>query len=152
MVIVNLVKNKFYGNIPTWIGQDVKALQLRSNEFSGDIPLQICQLSSLLVLDLANNRLTGTIPHCLGNFTNMINASRIDGFGIILNTLVHVTSKIGVKLQPKGNYLDYYQYMHLIDLSNNLLSGRIPLEIFNLIALQSLNLSQNQLTGTIPVP
>lgn len=56
----------------------MKALRLRSNEFSGDIPLQICQLSSLMVLDVANNRLSGTIPHCLNNITAMVlnNASQ----------------------------------------------------------------------------
>lgn len=70
--IVNLSKNKLYGNIPNWIGNDIKVLQLRSNEFSGNIPLQICQRSSLVVLDLSNNRLTGTIPHCLRNITSMI--------------------------------------------------------------------------------
>jgi len=52
-VILDLSKNKLSGNIPNWIGKDIKVLQLRSNEFSGGIPLQICQLSSLFVLDLS---------------------------------------------------------------------------------------------------
>jgi Leucine-rich repeat (LRR) protein len=129
----------------------VKALQLRSNEFSGDIPQQICQLSSLMVLDLANNSLTGTIPHCLHNITSMMfnNVSGSDQFGI-LNKNQNTKFTICIPLLTKGNYLAYLQYMHALDLSNNHLSGRIPLEVFRLIALQSLNLSQNQLTGTIP--
>ncbi|KAK2407489.1 receptor protein EIX2 [Trifolium repens] len=149
--IVNLSGNKFSGNIPNWFGQNLKALQLRSNEFSGDIPQQICQLSSLMVLDLANNRLTGTIPHCLHNITSMIfnNVSGSDQFGIMIKSL-SLGFVIKVPLLTKGNYLHYREYMHVIDLSNNHLSGRIPLEVFRLIALQSLNLSQNQLTGTIP--
>ncbi|KAK2407473.1 receptor protein EIX2 [Trifolium repens] len=152
LIIVNLNGNKFSGNIPNWFGKDVKVLQLRSNEFSGDIPEQICQLSSLLVLDIASNKLTGTIPYCLHNITSMIfnNVSESDQFGIYLNKNQNVRFLIHVPLLTKGNYLDYFQYMHAIDLSNNLLSGKIPLEVFRLTALQSLNLSQNQLTGTIP--
>ncbi|GAU18478.1 hypothetical protein TSUD_366610 [Trifolium subterraneum] len=153
LVIVNLSGNKLSGNIPNWFGQDVKALQLRSNEFSGDIPQQICQLSSLMVLDVANNRLTGTIPHCLHNITSMIfnNALGSDQFDItILNGKQNMKFTIDVPLVAKGNNLDYRNYMHVTDLSNNRLSGRIPLEVFKLIALQSLNLSQNQLMGTIP--
>ncbi|XP_024628699.1 receptor-like protein 35 [Medicago truncatula] len=70
-------------SIPNWIGHDVKALRLRSNEFRGVIPLQICQLSSLIVLDLANNKLSGTIPQCLNNITSkvLINASKSDILG-----------------------------------------------------------------------
>ena len=150
LVIVNLSKNKLSGNIPNWIGNDMKVIQLRSNEFSGDIPLQICQLSSLFVLDLSNNRLTGTIPHCLQNIKSMIfNNSILDIFSISCN-FFGVTVDIYVPLLTKGNDLSYSKYMHDVDLSNNQLSGRIPLEVFRLTALQSLNLSQNQLMGTIP--
>ena len=46
-------------------------LRLRSNEFKGRIPPQICQLSSLRVLDLANNSLSGVIPNCLKNISAM---------------------------------------------------------------------------------
>ncbi|CAL5196404.1 unnamed protein product [Lathyrus oleraceus] len=153
LVIVNLGRNKFSGNISNWIGQDVKVVQLRSNEFSGDIPLQICQLSSLLVLDLANNRLTGTIPHCLGNFTTMISNKTLesDEFKITIKFESAVVAiRIDVPLLAKGSDLYYYEYMCVMDFSNNRLSGRIPLEISSLTALQSLNLSQNQLMGTIP--
>ncbi|GAU18477.1 hypothetical protein TSUD_366600 [Trifolium subterraneum] len=149
LVLVNLHGNKLSGNVPNWIGHNLKALQLRSNEFSGDIPLQICQLSSLLVLDLSNNKLTGSIPYCLHNIITMIsNNASLDEF-TIYNKDTDYTFGIDVPLLAKSNYLDYYKYMHDIDLSNNHLSGRIPLEIFKLTALQSLNLSQNQLTGTI---
>jgi len=151
LVIVNLIKNKLSGNIPNWIGKDMKVLQLRSNEFSGDIPLQICQLSSLFVLDLSNNRLTGTIPHCLHNITSMIFSNvTLDEIDISYNAF-GVTLFILVPLLTKGNDLSAYtKYMHVVDLSNNHLSGRIPLELFRLTALESLNLSQNQFMGTIP--
>ncbi|XP_039684952.1 receptor-like protein EIX2 [Medicago truncatula] len=140
LVIVNLGKNKFSGIIPNWIGKDMKVLQLRSNEFSGDIPLQICQLSSLFVLDLSNNRLTGKIPQCLPNITSMtFNNVTLNEFDISYNVF-GVTFITPITLLSKGNDLDYYKYMHVIDLSNNHFSGRIPSEVFRLTALKSLNL------------
>ncbi|KAK7314084.1 hypothetical protein VNO77_39293 [Canavalia gladiata] len=152
LVILNLQKNKFSGSVPTWMGQSVKALQLRSNQFSGDIPLQICQLSSLIVLDVANNRLSGAIPHCLHNITGMVfnNASIGDMFGIIIEGFEYISFISRLSLVTKGNELDYGEYAHVIDLSSNFLSGKIPSELCMLTGLQSLNFSQNQLWGTIP--
>jgi hypothetical protein len=43
LIFVNFSGNIFSGNIPNWSGQDVKALHLRSNNLSCDIPQQICQ-------------------------------------------------------------------------------------------------------------
>jgi len=150
LLILNLQNNSFSGPVPNWIGKGVKVLQLSSNEFSGDIPLQICQLSSLFVLDLSNNRLTGMIPHCIHNITSMIfNNVTQDEFGISFNVFGFFF-RIVVSLQTKGNHLSYKKYMHIIGLSNNQLSGRIPSEVFRLTALKSLNLSQNQFMGTIP--
>ena len=47
-------------------------IHLRSNKFTGDIPQKIGQLSYLRVMDLANNSLSGTIPKCLNNISNMV--------------------------------------------------------------------------------
>ncbi|XP_003627989.2 receptor-like protein EIX2 [Medicago truncatula] len=152
LMIVNFRNNKLSGNIPNWIGKDMKVLQLRVNEFSGDIPLQICQLSSLFLLDLSYNRLTGTIPRCLPSITSMIfkNVSQDQGVLHIVDHDIGIIFVISLSLLAKGNDLTYDKYMHVVDLSNNQLSGRIPIEVFRLTALKSLNLSQNQLMGTIP--
>lgn len=59
----------FFGNVPEWIGESLsflRRLSLRSNFFDGDIPKQLCLLSRLQVLDLANSDLSGEIPQCLG--------------------------------------------------------------------------------------
>ena len=47
-------------------------LCLRSSGFKGNIPLNICQISSLRILDLANNSLLGSIPNCLKNINAMV--------------------------------------------------------------------------------
>ncbi|XP_052290301.1 receptor-like protein 50 isoform X3 [Citrus sinensis] len=53
----------------------------------------------------------------------------------------------------KGEMVDYEDILNLvrmIDISRNNFSGKIPLEVTNLKALQSLNFSYNSFTGRIP--
>jgi EIX receptor 1/2 len=56
--IIDFGENKLFGRIPTWIGtslKDLRVLRLPSNLFVGSIPLELCQLTSLQILDLSNN-------------------------------------------------------------------------------------------------
>ncbi|KAL1802634.1 hypothetical protein ACET3Z_031281 [Daucus carota] len=68
--------NRLSGTIPSWLGDgftftSLGIIRLRSNAFFGVIPAKLSTLSSLQVLDLANNNLTGPIPTSFGNFTAM---------------------------------------------------------------------------------
>ena len=66
-------------------------IRLRSNEFFGDIPQQICRLSSLIILDLDNNRLSGSIPRCLNNISAMATIpSAIDDKFSTLKFIIYV--------------------------------------------------------------
>ena len=120
----------------------------------GHIPPQICQLSYLRVLDLANNSLSGTIPKCLNNISSMT-ARPIEGdFNVLEAYYVYEFYTESLILNIKGRDSEYkkiLRYVRMIDLSSNNLSGPIPVEIFSLSGLQSLNLSHNHLTGMISV-
>ncbi|ONH94825.1 hypothetical protein PRUPE_7G033100 [Prunus persica] len=120
--ILDLGDNKFSGPILASIGESMPNLQilsLRSNSFTGSIPLKLCGLSALHILDFSHNNLFGNIPHCIGRVF-------VYDYGSILYL---VTS---------------------VDLSDNKLSGEIPMELTSLIKLGTLNLSMNHLTGNIP--
>ncbi|CAL9025117.1 unnamed protein product [Prunus brigantina] len=74
MKILDLGDNKFFGPIPAFIGESMlslKILRLRSNSFTGSIPLQLCGLSTLHILDFSHNNLSGNIPHCIGNLSGL---------------------------------------------------------------------------------
>nr|GMD43815.1 receptor-like protein EIX2 [Ipomoea batatas] len=65
LIILDLSENKFMDVIPTWIGEkllSLKYLVFYINKFYGDIPLQLCQLHDLQLLNLANNNISGYIP------------------------------------------------------------------------------------------
>ncbi|XP_074282187.1 uncharacterized protein LOC141606778 isoform X3 [Silene latifolia] len=116
----------------------LEVLSLRGNHFNGPIPSQLCNFLSLEVLELAQNRLTGHIPRCLGAiaFDNFITAAISDStiqIEEIVKGIVAVST--GTDNAPS-----------IIDLSSNYLVGTIPEELTNISALLALNLSYNHLT------
>ncbi|ONK57065.1 uncharacterized protein A4U43_C10F16250 [Asparagus officinalis] len=164
MTILDLGENKLTGNIPSWIGEGLSSslrfLRMRSNMLTGKIPLQLSYLTSLQVLDLAQNKLSGAIPHSFKNFTAMTEANRtvediinyIDGASHLVEIASSKFEEV-VEVEVKGRELEYTKTLSLVmvlDLSCNNLSGELPLELMDLIGLQSLNLSKNQLQGNIP--
>ena len=89
----------------------VTSINLANNKLSGSIPKELENFTGLQKLDLGHNQLSGNIPSEIGKLTEL----------------------------------------NLIRLPNNLLSGKIPTEIGNLINLTTMIFSGNQLTGIIPV-
>ncbi|XP_057481193.1 receptor-like protein EIX2 [Actinidia eriantha] len=152
LVTLDLGENKLTYNIPPWIGDKLsflKLLSLQSNNFSGDIPHELCRLSALQLLNLAQNNIAGNIPSCFYNFSGMtvVDYQNKFSFG------VHHADYEGKFLQfMKGSKLEYtktLQYLISIDLSSNNLVGGIPEELTELLGLISLNLSGNHLKGRI---
>ncbi|GLT55631.1 hypothetical protein SLA2020_287350 [Shorea laevis] len=154
LVILDLGENKFSGNLTSIVGGEInnyslKVLRLRKNLISSYIPLELCSLSQLQILDLADNNLTGRIPPCFGAFPIMVNATQLIHTGDNVNwnraTLMEVI---------KGRYLEYkrqtLRFEISIDLSSNNLIGSIPEELIFLKDLHNLNLSWNHLSGKIP--
>ncbi|XP_060667274.1 receptor-like protein EIX2 [Ziziphus jujuba] len=151
-VSLDLGDNKFSGKLRPLIGENMVGLmnlRLTSNFFSGNIPTEFCDLTSLHILDLSRNNLSGHIPHCLGNFGEM----RSDDIYFVGSSTLALTNG-SFKIMAKGRELEYkYPKLYLInsiDLSDNNLSGEIPVQLTSLIGLQTLNLSANRLTGKIP--
>ncbi|XP_028089911.1 receptor-like protein 18 [Camellia sinensis] len=73
---LDLSNNKIHGEVPKWlfnVGKDsLQNLNLSHNFLISleRLPWKNLCLSSLLVLDLSNNSLSGLIPQCLGNLSN----------------------------------------------------------------------------------
>ncbi|KAL6850274.1 hypothetical protein ACP4OV_020901 [Aristida adscensionis] len=168
---LDLAYNKFSGSLPSWIGgslQNLTILRLRSNMFSGGIPTQITMLKGLQYLDLSYNNFTGNVPRSLGNLRAMVltpdnhgalfrivnfEASEIVNFGTVTGDTYVPVEIASLLVVIKGQELEFttgIAYMVNIDLSCNSLTGQIPQEIGQLIALKNLNLSWNHLSSIIP--
>ncbi|XP_015894342.1 receptor-like protein EIX2 [Ziziphus jujuba] len=148
---LDLGYNKFSGTIPIWIGQRFPVmlqLRLRHNYLTGNIPQQLCQLTYVHILDLAENKLSGPIPTCLDRMIGF----KVPGFYFKLVTLPlmghHFSYPTYMDLVMKGRQDDYdksqTEIVKVLDLSRNNLSGNIPAAATNLSELVTLSLSCNR--------
>ena len=113
---LRVLRLRLYGTtrffIPPQLGRltSLVELNLSQNRLRGEIPLELGKLANLEELYLQGNELTGEIPPELGSLTNLVRLS----------------------------------------LDNNRLTGEIPPELGNLTNLERLSLNDNLLTGEIP--
>ncbi|GLT34934.1 hypothetical protein SLA2020_094220 [Shorea laevis] len=163
--MLDLSENKLNGSIPPWMGHsfpNLKVLNLRSNEFWGQIPNELCSLNYLQLLDLAQNNLYGGLPSCFGKISVLLSKDNhfenLDfsydfGYAIVGYLQMDTNYLENADVVIKGQKLNYDKTLYLVeimDFSSNKLTGEIPWEITNLKGLISLNLSHNLFTGRIP--
>ncbi|KAI3932215.1 hypothetical protein MKW92_009109 [Papaver armeniacum] len=123
-------------------------LALPSCNLTGSVPTFVCDLSNLQLLNLSHNPLTGAIPSCISKLKKLLT------FDISNNNL-------GGPLPPlpfppfvksdKFSFESRYFVVSVFDVSNNKLSGEISIETGKrYTSFRSINLSGNQLSGSIP--
>ena len=160
--ILDLSYNKLSGDIPSWSGTAFSSLiilKLRTNAFSGagGLLFELSNLTSLQILDLVENNLSGSIPSTLGDLMAMsdkhiIRHKHKRPSKYVRNEEEYFDlDKLIVK--AKGQDLEYGKFLYLvvsIDLSSNNFIGEFPKEITKLHGLIFLNLSRNHINGSIP--
>ncbi|XP_024039491.1 LRR receptor-like serine/threonine-protein kinase GSO1 [Citrus clementina] len=136
---VHLSKNMLHGQ-----------LNRGHNNLEGEVPVQLCELNRLQLLDLSNNNLHGPIPPCFDNTTlheSYSNSYSLDEqFEIFVSIEGSWGSLIG-HIPPQIGNLTRIQTLNL---SHNNLTGLIPSTFSNLKHIESLDLSYNKLNGKIP--
>ncbi|EOY13302.1 Receptor like protein 33 [Theobroma cacao] len=159
--------------------QSLIAFYVSKNKLTGNIPLLICNWSSLLILDL----LHGPMPNSIAssNFSalqiidlshNELNGPLPTKFSQNLRAMKDIPEQRPweftrfISRDVALSFNDYYSVnvttkrleielvktfaiYTFMDFSNNLFCGQIPEELGELISLQGLNLSHNNLTGLI---
>ncbi|XP_054819369.1 MDIS1-interacting receptor like kinase 2-like [Prosopis cineraria] len=133
----DISNNSFSGNIPPQVGNlsSILTLTMSHNLLMGSIPGEIGALSTLNVLDLSVCNLTGHIPREIGKLSD-------------LTDLILVTNQLSGSIpQEIGMLSNLIQ----LDLSENskFFSG-IPSTIGNLTKLKLLFLYSSNLTGLVP--
>ncbi|CAL0309783.1 unnamed protein product [Lupinus luteus] len=157
----SVLKNNFSGKIPKDFGKFSPSLidvELSENNFSAELPPDLCTSFKLRKLTAYNNSLSGPLPKCLRNCSsltrvrleeNQFTGNVTEAFGVHPN-LSFISlggNNFFGELSPK--WVECAN-LTLMDMSRNKLSGKIPPQLSKLSRLQSLSLHSNELTGNIP--
>ncbi|KAG2720804.1 hypothetical protein I3760_02G051500 [Carya illinoinensis] len=139
---LDLSSNNLGGVLPQCLGNlsDSLSLDLHGNNFHGTIPRICDETNKLLIIDLSQNHLQGRVPRSLINCTkleaiNLGNNQIHDIFpswlGILpeLRILILRSNKLYGTIGSSDSNFDFPK-LHIIDLSNNDLTGKFPSEHF----------------------
>lgn len=159
---LDLSQNYFIGPIPEDIDRlsRLKFLYLTANNLSGEIPASIGRLTELRELNLVVNQFNGSFPAEIGNLQNLevlelaynteLSPSRLPSNFTQLKKLKKLwmasTNLIGEILETIGDM----PALEFLDLSINNLTGSIPSGVFKLKNLSEVYLHSNSLSGEIP--
>ncbi|CAD6224501.1 unnamed protein product [Miscanthus lutarioriparius] len=141
--------NRLSGTIPAEIGnlKNLNFLDMSENHLVGPVPAAISGCASLEFLDLHSNALSGALPDSLPRSLQLIDVSDNQLAGPLSSSIGSMPEL--TKLIPPE--LGSCEKLQLLDLGGNAFSGGIPSELGMLPSLEiSLNLSSNRLSGEIP--
>ncbi|XP_037455035.1 receptor-like protein EIX2 [Triticum dicoccoides] len=161
---LDLSENKFHKrSTPNWFWDltSLKNLDISGNGFYGPFPDEIGNMTSIGELNLADNNLVGMIP---SNLKNLCNLERLNCYsnninGSITELFNRLPSCSKSKLQklylPESNLtgslptrlVEPLRNLSWLDLSENKLTGHVPVWIGELKQLTRLVLNSNNLDG-----
>ncbi|CAL5360692.1 unnamed protein product [Camellia sinensis] len=134
LVILNFRFNLIQGPLPV-LPPSVSSFLFSQNKLTGQIPSSICNVSSLYILDLSHNHLSGAIPQCLGHFSSVL---------FVLNLRFNAFQGNIPMIFGKGNQLQS------LNLNGNQFEGPVPQSLANCRQLQVLDLGNNKINDTFP--
>jgi Leucine-rich repeat (LRR) protein len=137
--------NLLTSGLGSWLGSSkLTSVNLARNLFTGQLPTTICG-RALQTLDLRGNNLWGSIPESIGNCDQLTSLH----LGAAVHHLGSVSSGQAASL-PSAAAMARLVRLEELSLAGLGLAGTVPTSLFALPALGYLDLSYNDLTGTIP--
>lgn len=128
--------NRFSGSLPAALPPSLVQLVLRNNVLSGELWLNLPELSMLQVVDLRHNELTGPLP------SGLFDHPALEQLTLSYNRFT--------SLQVPGSYGTDSQLIE-VDLSYNRIHGPLPVFMATMPRLSALSLQYNYFTGIIPL-
>ncbi|CAA7058667.1 unnamed protein product [Microthlaspi erraticum] len=160
---LNLSNNTFTGfeistqhGLSTVLKPSMRYLYGSYNNFSGNIPSFICDLCSIVALDLSNNNFNGSIPHCMGNLKSSLRfldighnqlVGKLPRSLIRLSTLEVLNVESNIINDTFPFWLSSLPELQVLVLSFNSFHGPI---FFSRSNIRSLHVGHNQLVGKLP--
>ncbi|XP_047256157.1 receptor-like protein 34 [Capsicum annuum] len=130
LVYLDIKSNLIQGQLPA-PPPNMFLFIVSNNNFTGKLPSSLCKMSSLVILDLSNNSLSGIIPKCLGSTLRSFNLRKNKLEGMLPRKLANCKA------------------LEVVDLAENLLNDTFPKWLGSLPRLQVLSLRSNGLHGRI---
>ncbi|KAI3412424.1 Protein kinase domain-containing protein, partial [Psidium guajava] len=160
--VLDLSGNNFSGQLPGNVSncRGLVILHLWGNNFTGQIPPEIGRIAGLEALFLGNNSFSREIPESLLDLKSLyfLDLSRNNFRGEIQDTLGKFTQVKYLRLHANNYTGGLYSSGILnlsnivkLDLSHNNLSGSLPVEASRMPSLKNLILAFNQFNGSIPL-
>jgi Leucine-rich repeat (LRR) protein len=130
---LGLMEQRLVGTIPDWLGTMTKltTLALGQNKLKGTIPASIANLENLRILGLEGLGLKGRVDPVL-------NLGNLQALYLEDN---HLTGEI---------YRNSWNSMKELDISNNMIDGRVPENLFSNIDLYVVDIHGNLFFGDFP--
>ncbi|KAJ4914931.1 receptor like protein 20 [Raphanus sativus] len=128
LTATNLSHNSFdsFPNIPPTL----KYVIASNNNFTGEMPLSLCNPRNLLFLDLSNNSLTGSVPRCLSKSITVLNLRHNN-----VTSLPDTFSNSSLRV---------------LDVGHNQISGKLPRSLINCESLEFVDVESNRIDDTFP--
>ncbi|KAG6601708.1 Receptor-like protein 13, partial [Cucurbita argyrosperma subsp. sororia] len=146
LVKLDISSNNFSGEFPECVMNisSLEFLDISSNQFTGTLPSTISTLKSIKILQLDDNNFQGTFSMAL-----LANLSNLKVFQLSTKN----TNNLQVQTETPS-FLPTFQ-LNVLKLShcnlNSKTSSKIPMFLMSQHALKFLDLSHNNLVGTFPV-
>ncbi|XVF71056.1 hypothetical protein PTKIN_Ptkin12aG0004200 [Pterospermum kingtungense] len=132
--VLRLDSNQLQGSLPHPSPSIIYYI-VSNNSLSGEIPPMFCNLSSLLVLNLSGNNLTGMLQPCLSNLGESLKVLNLRNN--------HLTGVVPPTYRKSCR-------LRMMDLNQNQLQGRIPRSLVHCTELEVLNLGNNRINDSFP--
>ncbi|CAN7138912.1 unnamed protein product [Brassica rapa subsp. narinosa] len=130
--MLDLMSNTFGGPFPI-LPPTINYVVASNNNFTGELPLSLCNPRKLSVLDLSSNNFSGPIPGCLGDSIN----------GVMNLRKNNLNGNLPHELCRSGS-------LTTIDVGHNQISGKLPRSLVNCKSLEFVDVESNQINDTFP--
>ncbi|CAD6239770.1 unnamed protein product [Miscanthus lutarioriparius] len=130
--------NNQFSSMPFNFGSHLSSISLlmaHGNKLSGEIPQSICEATSLMLLDLSNNDLIGSIPSCLMEDMSRLNVLNLKG------------NQLHGRLP---NSLKQDCAFEALDFSDNQIEGQLPRSLVACKDLEVFDIGKNLINDTFP--
>ncbi|RVW71487.1 Receptor-like protein 12 [Vitis vinifera] len=147
--VLSLVNNKIHGLIPKLSMLDLDSNMLQGplpipppstieyysvsrNKLTGEISPLICNMSSLILLDLSSNNLSGRIPQCLANLSKSLSVLDLGSNSLDGPIPQTCTMPNNLRVIDLGSWHSNFRFpkLRIVDLSDNKFIGDLPSEYF----------------------